>query len=119
MPLPRALIRLVLAGRDAPLELVEALRAEVAAVSPHVLSARMRAALSVDASDDARACPVPALYLGARDERLLRRGLAAELRALLPSLEVLELPAPHLVLQRAPVESAAAVASFLARLVCR
>lgn len=113
---PRVLIRRVLAGADAQVELVERVRAELSRVRPEVLAARVREVVSVDASDAARRCAVPALYLRAAHDALLRPEVVDELRALMPALEVETLAAPHLVLQRAPEEAARRVA-FVTRAV--
>ena len=115
LPLPRFLVRALLAGGDADAALVEEMRGALASVRPEVLAARARAALGADASAAARAVQVPALYLLARRDALMRQALAEELRALVPQLEVAAIDAPHLVLQRAPEASAQALAAFLRR----
>ncbi len=116
LPMPDGVVRLLLAGDDADDGLVREVQAAVAAVKPAVLAARAREALSVDVSDLVRACPVPLLFLWGRDDRLLRSAIPIEIRALSPSAAIRTLPAPHLVLQRAPRESRAAIEAFLSGL---
>ncbi len=113
-PPPELVVRHLLAGSEAPADLIAKFRAAVARVRPEVLSARVRAALDVDASDALAACRVPLLYLGGTEDRLLRRAIPDEIRAILPSAEVHQLPAPHLILQRRPHEAAAALRDFCA-----
>jgi pimeloyl-ACP methyl ester carboxylesterase len=113
--LPRFAIRRLLTGADAPLELVDEVRAAVRRVHRNVLAARLREALQVDASRDLADCTVPVLHITGRRDGLLRPGIAGEMHALLPSMEMLELDAPHLVAQRRPAATSAAVAEFLAR----
>ena len=115
LPLPPHVVRLLLAGGDAPRELVEEVRSAVAGVPARVMASRARAALSVDASDALRSCPVPVLFLGGKRDRLLRRQIPAEIRALRPSAEIRMLDTPHLVLQRQPEESMRIVEEFLLR----
>ena len=115
LPLPPHVVRLLLAGGDAPRDLVKEVRAAVAEVSPAVMAARARAALRVDATEDLRACPAPVLFLGGRRDRLLRRQLPAEIRAVRPSVEMHLLDTPHLVLQRSPAEAMSLVEAFLLR----
>lgn len=114
-PPPELVVRHLLAGPNAPADLVAKVRAAVAMVRPEVLSARVRAALDVDASGTLAGCRLPLLYLGGMEDRLLRRAIPGEIRAILPSAEVRLLEAPHLVLQRRPGEAAAALVDFLAR----
>jgi pimeloyl-ACP methyl ester carboxylesterase len=114
-PPPEFVVRHLLAGSDASADLIAKFRSAVAGVRPEVLSARVHAALDVDASGALAACRVPLLYLGGTEDRLLRRAIPAEIRAILPSAEVRQLAAPHLVLQRRPREAAAALIDFLAR----
>lgn len=118
-PPPELVVRHLLAGPNAPADLVAKVRAAVARVRPEILSARVRAALDVDASGALAACRVPLLYLGGTEDRLLRRGIPSEVRAILPSAEVRLLEAPHLVLQRRPGEAAAALGDFLKTSVAR
>ncbi len=112
---PRFAIRRLLAGADAPSGLVDEVRAAVRGVRRPVLAARLREALKVDVSRELAACTLPVLHVTGRQDGLLRPGIAAEMQALLPSMETLELDAPHLVAQRRPAETSAAVAEFLAR----
>jgi pimeloyl-[acyl-carrier protein] methyl ester esterase len=117
MPLPPHVVRLLLAGADAPDDLVAEVRAAVATVDPRVMAARTREALQVNATDALRACPVPMLFLGGKDDRLLRSALPIEIRSLRPDAEIRMLDAPHLVLQRCPGQAMELVTSFLRR--CR
>jgi pimeloyl-ACP methyl ester carboxylesterase len=115
LPLPPHVVRLLLAGGDAPDELVEEVRAAVRQVPAKVMSARARAALTVDASEPLRRCPVPLLFLGGKRDRLLRSTLPTEIRALQPRAEVRLLDTPHLVIQRRPKEAMRIVEEFLGR----
>ncbi len=115
LPLPPHVVRLLLAGGDAPPELVEEVRDAVRRVPARVLSARAREALAVDASEPLRLCPVPILFLGGKRDRLLRTTLPTEIRALQPRAEVRLLDTPHLVLQRRPAEAMRLVEEFVLR----
>jgi pimeloyl-ACP methyl ester carboxylesterase len=115
LPLPPHVVRLLLAGGDAPQDLVEEVREAVRHVPARVMAARARAALAVDASEALRKCPVPLLFLGGKKDRLLRSTLPSEIRALQPRVEVRMLDTPHLVLQRRPEEAMKIVEEFLLR----
>jgi pimeloyl-[acyl-carrier protein] methyl ester esterase len=119
LPLPRHVVRLILAGSDAPEDLVAEVRASVAAVVPGVMAARAREALRADATDALRACPAPVLFLGGKNDRLLRSALPIEIRALRPDAEIRMLDAPHLVLQRYPDQAMEIVTGFLQRCMKR
>lgn len=116
LPPPRFAIRRLLAGTDAPLGLVDEVRAAVGGVRRDVLAARLREALQVDASRELAACTLPVLHITGRRDGLLRPGIAEEMHSLLPSMETLELDAPHLVAQRRPADTSAVVGDFLARI---
>jgi pimeloyl-ACP methyl ester carboxylesterase len=115
LPLPAHAVRLLLGGADAPDELVREVREAVASVRGSVLAARAGEALRVDASAALRACPVPLLFLGGKQDRLLRTGLPIEVRALRADAEIRMLDAPHLVLQRLPAEAMRVIEEFLLR----
>ena len=115
LPLPAHAVRLLLGGHDAPADLVAEVQVAVASVGPHVMAARAREALRVDASAAVRACPVPLLFLGGKQDRLLRTALPIELRLLRGDAEIRMIDAPHLLLQREPVMAARIVEDFLRR----
>lgn len=119
LPLPRHVVRLLLAGGAAPAALVEEVRTAVALVQGRVMAARAHEALRVDASRELAACPVPILVLAGRHDRLLRRSLPREMQAIRPDLEVHLLDAPHLVLQLLPEACVALLAEFAARVAQR
>lgn len=118
-PLPRHVVRLLLAGPDAPDALVDEVRSAVATVQGRVMAARAAEALRVDATDALLACPVPLLFLAGRRDRLLRASLPEEVAALRPDAEIQILEAPHLVLQRRPREAMRLVTEFLLRAASR
>ncbi len=111
---PAFVVRRLLAGRDAPPELLASFRRSVGTVKGHVLATRVRAALDVDVSAQLSEIRVPVSYFAASKDGLVRRELVDELRALVPSLRVQSFAAPHLVLQRCPRETAAALAALAA-----
>jgi len=115
LPLPAHAVRLLLGGPDAPDELVREVQEAVASVRGSVMAARAREAMRVDASAALRACPVPLLFLGGKDDRLLRTALPIEVRALRADAEIRMLDGPHLVLQRRPAEAMRVVEEFLLR----
>ncbi len=115
LPLPAHAVRLLLGGPDASPELVTDVQRAVASVKGGVMAARAREAMWVDATPALADCTVPVLFLSAAHDRLLRPGLADEIRALRPAAEIRSLPAPHLMLQRMPVEAMRIVEEFLLR----
>lgn len=114
-PLPAPVVRALLAGLDAPGDLVTEVRAAVSIVPGRVMVARAEEALDVDASGPLRASRLPLLVLAGRHDRLLRHAIPEEIRALRPDAEIHLLDAPHLVLQRQPVRSMALLEDFLRR----
>lgn len=115
LDLPAHAVRLLLGGPDASDELVREVQQAVGQVKGSVMAARAREALGVDATALVRACPVPLLFLGGKQDRLLRSALPIEVRALRADAEIRMLDAPHLVLQRLPQETMRIIEAFLLR----
>lgn len=76
--------------------LTSALSRALEEVAPVVLAARLREALSVDERASLRRITAPVLYLHGRFDRLVRRRVVREFT------NVVELDAPHAMLQTAP-----------------
>jgi pimeloyl-[acyl-carrier protein] methyl ester esterase len=112
-PMPAAVVRLFMAGPDAPSSLVAEVQRAVAAVPPEVLARRSREALGVDVRDALRAVEVPVLFIAPDRDRLIRRNAHEDVRAALPGAQVARIDAPHMVLQRSPHESLACIEEFL------
>jgi pimeloyl-ACP methyl ester carboxylesterase len=116
---PHRLISWVLLGRHRRGELGRLLGEAVRSVSGEAMAARARAVMGLDVTAELRACPVPVLYLRAREDRVVRRGCWRAVQAARPDAEVAELSGPHLLLQAAPSEAAAVIASFCERVATR
>ncbi|MFT3786256.1 MAG: alpha/beta hydrolase [Tepidisphaeraceae bacterium] len=103
-----------LLGRYATPELRQMLREAIGATSAHVLAHRMRAVLDVDVCGELTACRVPVLYLRGTHDRLVGRRNANDVVARARVAQVVEMPAPHLLLQTQPEAAAVALSKFLA-----
>jgi pimeloyl-ACP methyl ester carboxylesterase len=84
-------------------------------VTPHVFASRVREIVRLDARDALVRCKVPVMYLAGANDGVVRRHNAEEVKRLRPDVELVSIPAPHLVLQTAPQEAAKAIANFLER----
>jgi pimeloyl-ACP methyl ester carboxylesterase len=91
--------------------LIEALRGAGAVA----LARRARAALSVDATQALRDCPVPVLYVRSTRDGVIPSSRAEEIRRVLPSVEVADVEGPHLALVTAPEPSWRAIDLFMRR----
>gem|GEM_PF-160800 len=112
-PLPAFLLWLFLAGHDASPQLVRATRREIFRVRPHVLAWRVLLASTVNAQHALQNCRAPVLAISGRRDRLLGHRALRHMQHLRPDLKVLELNAPHLLLQTKPQEAWAAVSTVL------
>jgi pimeloyl-[acyl-carrier protein] methyl ester esterase len=110
---PAWVIRRWMAGAEAPRSLVREVQAAIRSVQPRVLGARLREIMACDARAALRQIVVPVLYLQARDDRVVSAGCVAEIQAIKPDVRVKALVGPHLLLQRNPSGSAAAVVEFV------
>jgi len=84
-------------------------------VSPKTLKARLEAVASIDASEKLRRVAVPTLYLRARNDRVVSRAACDHIRKVLPTVEVAEIDAPHLLLQTVPQDALTAIKGFARR----
>ena len=74
---------------------------------------RIRMVLNTDARATLKACEKPILYLqGTQDKLVGARGLAA-ITAVKPNVASAVIDAPHLLLQRKPLEALEAIENFL------
>ena len=97
-----------------------ALQAELASalaqVPPEVLRLRLRAILETDASRSFARGSLPVLYLRARHDRLVPPANAVQILQRAPGAQLVDIAAPHMLLQAAPEAAAIAVARFCASL---
>ena len=88
----------------------------LSAVWPEALARRVRAVLQVNVLRELSSCPVPVLYL--RGERGFHRAPEHNVREIVsarPSVQVVRMPAPHLVLHDQPKAAAAAIMEFVGK----
>ena len=112
---PRLVVRGLLTGFDASDAVVDDAITVAGLVEPRVWSHRLREVFAVDVREELPAIDVPVLYLlGTRDRIVGRRGLRS-LRKGLAHLHVVELDAPHQVLQTRPAQACRAIVEFLQR----
>lgn len=84
-------------------------------VSPAVLAHRIREVLRVNVAQELSTCTVPVLYLRATSDFVVPAWNISAVRGSCPNLSVVELPAPHMVLQVAAASATEALVDFLRR----
>jgi pimeloyl-ACP methyl ester carboxylesterase len=109
---PALLAPWLYAGRATP-ELRRAHAQAMSRVSPLALRARVAAILAVDYRSQLRGIKVPMLYLRARDDRLIPASAGRAIQELRPDCELIDIDAPHFLLQTAPDACAASVLAFV------
>jgi pimeloyl-ACP methyl ester carboxylesterase len=85
----------------------------MAHISPTIARMRLREIALTSASDDLKRIGVPLLYLRGTRDRLVRGACAEQIVRLLPHAQIVDIDAPHLMLQCAPRESVAALLNFV------
>jgi pimeloyl-ACP methyl ester carboxylesterase len=88
------------------------LAAAILKIEPAAWRARIAAVLSVDVTARLSGISIPVLYLRATADRVVPRSASELVGRLLPSAKVVDLDAPHFMLQAKPVESAAHIRTF-------
>ncbi|MGH7766391.1 MAG: alpha/beta fold hydrolase [Candidatus Binatia bacterium] len=104
-------LRALLGGYAAP-ALFDLVRRSHTAVTPAVLAARAREVIGIAAEDALSACRLPLLYIAGSRDRVVPKHNLARIRSVYPNVQVVILPAPHLVLQAAPQAAAKVIAEF-------
>ncbi|MEG0881446.1 MAG: alpha/beta hydrolase, partial [Janthinobacterium sp.] len=111
--LPGFALRQALLAPYATPQLQAELAAALAQVPPATLRQRLRAVLETDASHAFARGSLPVLYLRARHDRLVPPANAAQIRRQAAGAQVIDIAAPHMLLQAAPEAAAVAVAAFI------
>ncbi|MET0795685.1 MAG: alpha/beta hydrolase [Polyangiaceae bacterium] len=112
-PPPTALVRALLTGGDRVL--AEAVQRAMSRIPAEVLAARITAALRVDVTTQLKELSQAMLCLRATHDRVVPSACAEVIRSLKPSAELVEIHAPHLLLQSCPSEAWTHIAPFLER----
>jgi pimeloyl-ACP methyl ester carboxylesterase len=110
---PVSVLGRLLLGRFFTVALQSALAQALAQVSGAALRARLQAVLGADVSAKLSAVKVPVLYLRASQDLVVPASASRLVVQLNPRTKVVELEAPHFLLQVAPFESAKVVATFM------
>jgi pimeloyl-[acyl-carrier protein] methyl ester esterase len=110
-PLP--ILEYFLSGRFATPALRDALSRALAQVSPAVLRSRMNAVACTNVVEMLRSIAVPVLYLRASEDRLVPPTASRLVLENVPHARLVELVAPHFLLQTAPKEAAELVEEFM------
>lgn len=93
-----------------------ALRSALSTCRAGVLAMRLAEVLRVDVRAKLRQIDVPMLYLRANRDRLVSHREADRIAARHGRTAIVDIDAPHMLLQMAPIEAAQAVAAFVATL---
>jgi pimeloyl-ACP methyl ester carboxylesterase len=105
-----------LAGRFATPDLRDALSRALAQVSPAALRARMTAVIGVDVVPRLDSIRVPLLYLQATEDRVVPPSAAQTILDTVPRSRLVQIDAPHFLLQTRPLAAATAIDEFLREL---
>lgn len=116
LSVPDMFVRFFAAGMDSPQGLLDLFRQVKQKVSPTVIAERVRAVQEVDAREALKKCFVPILYLRARQDRLVSPKCFDDIRNIKPNIQVVEINAPHFILQRRPQEASEAIDRFIVAL---
>jgi len=114
VPPPRLILEYFLTGRHDQLgeEVCRILRS----MPPDVVFSRIRSVIACDVTEDLARVRVPTLYLQATLDRLLKKTCFQEIQRIKGDTILVEVPAPHLLLQREPQGAADSVIQFLDKL---
>lgn len=106
-------LRGILLGKFGSKALDTILAEAIAKVSAPAIRARLKAVVNVDVSETFAALNTPVLYLRASDDRVVPCAASELALRLKPHMRLVQLEAPHFLLQAAPVEAARIVSKFV------
>ncbi|MEW1781435.1 alpha/beta hydrolase [Arthrobacter sp. NPDC080086] len=86
----------------------------VATVTPAVFRKRLRSVLEVDVTGKLAAVQVPLLYLQGAQDNVVPRSAAVLIQQIRPDTKLVEMDAPHCLLQAVPRDAACAIDEFVA-----
>lgn len=109
---PDIAIEHFLVGRTASKSVIIGVKQAIASVSPKVLVARFRSALTCDARSALSAVDAPILLIGATEDELIGSKCMKEMRDLRPDAAVEMISGPHLLFQVRARTSAEAIAKY-------
>jgi pimeloyl-ACP methyl ester carboxylesterase len=110
---PVGWISKVLLGRFSTSALRKELRQAITQVSPSVMRSRLRSVLAVDVSAKLAQVSVPTIYLRAKHDSVVPGTASALVSSMNRDTRIIEIDAPHCLLQVAPEEAAGHIREFL------
>ena len=110
---PMRVINALLLGRFATEPLIEAVRSTFDEIPTKTFKARLGAVARTDMRPALTNIGVPVLYLRATEDRLVPRRCANDIARLATQTRVVDIEAPHTLLQVKPAAAAAAVKAFV------
>ncbi len=110
---PAAALSYLLLGKFASRALKTVLSEALTKISAATFRARLLAIIDMDMSAMLARLDVPILYLRATHDRLVPRKASEIVTRLNPRARVIEIDAPHFLLQSAPAQAARTVATFM------
>jgi pimeloyl-ACP methyl ester carboxylesterase len=113
---PAAFLGHALLGRFSSAPLLHTLARVLRIVSPEAIRARIRAVLDIDVASCLAEVRVPVLYLRATEDRVVPAAASRLILRWLPSARVVDVEAPHFLLQAVPGVAAEHVESFVREL---
>lgn len=109
---PSELTAWALLGRYGARELKDRLRRTLSSLPPKTVRYRIREALGVDASKSLGEVRCPVMYLRGRADRLVGLRATRDVSLSCPECRVVEIDAPHMVLETQPKAAADCVVKF-------
>lgn len=111
---PLAVLETILMGGWKDSQVRQVLDSSLRSVAPHVLKARLMAAMRVDVRKEFDLVDQPVLYLRASHDRLLRAGVSRDFADAATPPKKIDIRAPHFLFQAVASEAAQSIRGFIA-----
>jgi pimeloyl-ACP methyl ester carboxylesterase len=110
---PAFVAEYLLLGSNSDRSIQAQLNSVLEKVSPNVLKFRLLAVLKVDVTSKLPKLTVPVLYLRATRDKIVPKSAGLEILENIPAAQVVEVDAPHFLLQSSPSHAAEIVEEFV------
>jgi pimeloyl-ACP methyl ester carboxylesterase len=116
LQIPAFVVRMFLVGSNASDELIRSVRHAISSVGTNVLLSRLKLIRHCNVLNALSQLGLPILYIQAAQDRLIKSDSFNEIRSIQPTITLIKISGPHLILQREPKQCAESLIQFVEKI---
>ena len=109
LPIPTLMIKTLLLGRSANIEIINLFKQSLKQVPPHILSFRLQEIAKL--TNKHQLCGIKSIYIQATEDRLVPNNCVKDFKAMFNNLKIFKVKGAHFIFQANPVACAEIVAN--------